>query len=72
MSDKKPKTQVTNINEALGVLVQVASLAQKSGILSLDDAVITKSAIDFLGSYNSPEVPLEIDEKTDIEEGPKG
>ena len=72
MSDKNTKTEVKTIGEALGVLVQVASLAQKSGILSLDDAVITKSAIDFLGTFNTPMVPSEIDEKTDIEEGPMG
>jgi len=42
------KVKVENIGEAISVFVQVAELAQKSGILSFDDAVITKSAIDFI------------------------
>ncbi len=71
MVNKQTKTQVTTINEALGVLVQVASLAQKSGILSLDDAVIVKSAIDFIGTNETPKEPTET-EIGDIEEGPKG
>jgi len=39
--------QVTTPGESISVLIQVAELAQSKGILSLDDAVITKSAIDF-------------------------
>ena len=34
--------------EAISVLIQVANLAQSKGVLSLEDAVVTKSAIDFL------------------------
>lgn len=62
------KKTVTNVGEAIGVLIQVAEIAQKSGILSFDDAVVTKSAIDFLVEMNNvkktnPEV---------VDEGPKG
>lgn len=41
-------SQVKNLGEALTVLVQVAELAQSRGILSFEDAVVTKSAIDFI------------------------
>jgi flagellar motor component MotA len=47
------KKQVENVGEAISVLVQVAELAQSRGILSFDDSVITKSAIDFLVSLNA-------------------
>jgi len=40
--------------EAISVLIQVANLAQSKGILSLDDAVITKSAIDYLQTLSKP------------------
>lgn len=42
------RTKVENLGEALSVFIQTAEVAQKSGILSLDDAVIVKSAIDFV------------------------
>jgi flagellar motor component MotA len=42
------KTQVDNMGEALDVFIQTAKLAQRSGILTLEDAVIVKSAIDFV------------------------
>lgn len=42
--------QVTTPGQAISVLIQVAQLAQSKGLLSLEDAVITKSAIDFLES----------------------
>lgn len=64
MSTKK---EVTNPGEAIGVLIQVAELAQKSGILSFDDATITKSAIDFLISLNQTKST----EFSEISEGPK-
>jgi hypothetical protein len=63
-------SQVKTPGEAISVLVQVAELAQSKGILSLDDAVITKSAIDYLKSLGqtsqepNPEMITE-------EEGPK-
>ena len=71
MSTKK--TQVENIGEAISVLVQTAELAQKSGILNFEDAVVTKGAIDFLVELNNPtpEV-LETEELEVTEEGPKG
>ena len=47
------KKQVETVGEAISVLVQVAELAQSRGILSFDDSVVTKSAIDFLVSLNA-------------------
>jgi hypothetical protein len=64
------KQQVTNIGEAIGVLIQVAELAQKSGILNFEDAVVTKGAIDFLVELNNPKP--EVQEPEITEEGPKG
>lgn len=54
------KVKVENISEAISVFIQVAELAQKSGILSFDDAVITKSAIDFISEVqgNAPQNDL--------------
>lgn len=49
--------QVTNPAEAIAVLVQVANLAQSRGILSFDDAVVTKSALDFLANLGKPQDP---------------
>lgn len=46
------RTHVENIGEAISVLIQTAELAQKSGILSFDDAVVVKSSIDFLMAMN--------------------
>lgn len=46
--------KVKTPGEAISVLIQVAQLAQSKGILSLDDAVITKSAIDFLENLKNP------------------
>ena len=45
-------SQIKNLGEALTVLVQVAELAQSRGILSFDDAVVTKSAIDFINELS--------------------
>ena len=64
------KQQVTNVGEAIGVLIQVAELAQKSGILNFEDAVVTKGAIDFLVELNNPQPEVQQPETT--EEGPKG
>lgn len=44
--------KVTNLGEAVTVLVQVAELSQAKGILSFDDAVITKQAIDFINELS--------------------
>ena len=66
-------SQVKTIGEAISVLIQVAELSQAKGILTLDDAVITKAAIDFLkglGQTQDPslqEAPRELTET----EGPK-
>ncbi len=46
------KTKVENVGEAISVLMQVAELAQSRGILSFEDAVVTKSAMDFLVALN--------------------
>lgn len=40
--------QVNTLGEALSVFVQVAELAQSKGVLSFDDAIVAKSAIDFV------------------------
>ena len=39
---------ISNVNEAVTVLIQVAELAQKSGLLNLADARLTADAIEFL------------------------
>jgi len=68
------KQQVKNVGEAISVLIQVAELAQKSGILSFDDAVVTKDAIDFIASMNNqtqPVVQPKTKSKDKVEEGPK-
>ena len=44
--------QVKSLGEALSVFVQIAELAQAKGILSFDDAIITKSAIDFVAELS--------------------
>lgn len=54
MSTKR--IQPENLGEAVSVLVQTAELAQKSGILTLDDAVIVKSSIDFIISMTQQNV----------------
>jgi hypothetical protein len=46
-------SQVKTIGEAISVLVQVAELAQSRGVLSFEDAVITKTAIDYLKSIST-------------------
>jgi len=52
-------SHVKTAGEAISVLVQVAELAQARGILSLEDAVITKSAIDLLKSLSTQTVQNE-------------
>lgn len=39
-----------NLTERLNVLIQAATLSQKSGILTLDEAVTAKSAIDVISA----------------------
>lgn len=44
--------------EAINILINVAKLAQKAGALSLDDAVVVKSAIDaFVKPQEEVETP---------------
>ena len=42
------KKTIETPGEAISVLIQVAELAQSRGVLSFDDAAVTKSAIDYL------------------------
>jgi hypothetical protein len=42
-------------NQALEILINVALLAQSKGILSLDDAVIVKQAVDCFKSIEKEE-----------------
>ena len=59
-------SQVKSPGEALSVLIQVAELAQSKGILSFEDAVVTKSAIDFFNNMSNNK-----EEQTKLaEEGP--
>lgn len=58
--------QVQNPGEAISVLIQVAELAQSKGVLSFDDSIITKSAIDFLNNLSKAESPSE----EEVTEGP--
>jgi|NOAtaT_7_FD_contig_51_1744879_length_5465_multi_4_in_0_out_0_4 hypothetical protein len=78
-------SQVKNLGEALTVLVQVAELAQSRGILSFDDAVVTKSAIDFIKELsnqvnqaegqeeltNEPESVVDVNKTIRRSKGPK-
>jgi hypothetical protein len=61
------KTKVENVGEAISVLIQVAELSQKSGILSFDDAIVTKSAIDFLVALNNQNLAPQVEDT----EGPE-
>ncbi len=62
------QTQVKNLGEAISVFLQVANLAQAKGILTLDDAVVVKSAVDFI---NSMQKQAEVAQEEAVE-GPKG
>ena len=63
------RKQVQTVGEAFSVLVQTAELAQSKGILSFDDAIIVKSAIDFIAdlSRNQPST----EDQIQSDEGPK-
>ncbi len=41
--------QITNLGQAVNILIQVATMAQSKGILTLAEAVIVKDSIDFIG-----------------------
>jgi hypothetical protein len=64
--------QVKNLGEAISVLLQVANLAQSKGILSLDDAVIVKSAMDFINELNTEAAKANEEKSLVEEEGPRG
>jgi len=40
--------KVTNINQAINVLIQGVNLAQTKGVYSFNDSVAIKSSLDFL------------------------
>ena len=65
------KQEVTNLGEALSVFVQIAELAQKKGVLSFDDAIIAKSAIDFVNELakrqEGPQSQTEVEENFEHE-----
>lgn len=63
------KKEVKNLGEAISVLLQVANLAQSRGVLSLDDAVIVKSAVDFIDALNAEATK---NQEVALEEGPRG
>jgi hypothetical protein len=63
----KRKT-VETPGEAISVLIQTAELAQSRGILSFEDAIIVKSAIDYLSELAAQ--PTGQKEEI-LEEGPK-
>ena len=58
--------QITTPGEAISVLIQVAELAQSKGVLSFDDAAVTKSAIDYLNelakAQEGPQAETEVEE----------
>lgn len=57
-------TQVKTPGESISVLIQVAELAQSRGILSFEDAVITKAAIDLLKNLAKPTYEDSLTEET--------
>ena len=59
---------VNNLGEAISVLIQVAQLAQSKGVLSFDDAAITKSAIDFVNELSNTKDNANESEVTEIAE----
>lgn len=59
---------VNNLGEAISVLIQVAQLAQSKGVLSFDDAAITKSAIDFVNELANTKENANESEVTEIAE----
>ena len=67
----KERMQVENINEAISVLIQVAHLAQSRGILTFEDAVKTKSAIDFFQQSPAQQPPVAVNGKDETPEGEK-
>ena len=62
------KAQVKNLGEALSVFVQVAELAQSRGILSFEDAIVAKSAIDFVSELSKQAQENQVVGSTEIKE----
>lgn len=61
------ENQVTNINQAINVLVQGVNLAQSRGVFSFNDSVAVKSALDFLEAQSkaaNPAPEMEVVETT--------
>jgi len=56
---EQKKQTPSNVGESISVLIQVAELAQKSGILNLEDASIVKASIDILVSALKQPEPVE-------------
>lgn len=65
------RTKVENLGEALSVFIQTAEMAQKSGILSFDDAVLVKSAIDLVIELNNPQTSQIPTFNPNSEDGPQ-
>lgn len=66
--------QVTNIGQAINVLVQVATLAQSKGILTLAEAVVVKESIDYINALQESQAKEQTLSKTPPAqtESPKG
>jgi len=47
--------KITNLGQAINILVQVATLAQSKGILTLNEAAIVKESIDFINELQTQE-----------------
>lgn len=49
--------QITNLGQAVNILIQVATLAQSKGILTLAEAVVVKESIDFINKLQEQQAP---------------
>tara|TARA_Y100000310_G_C20559720_1_gene752416 strand:+ start:967 stop:1191 length:225 start_codon:yes stop_codon:yes gene_type:complete len=57
--------QVQNVNQAVGLLVQAANLAQKRGAFNLEEAAILSQAVNFLTSASQQNLELPADLETE-------
>jgi len=66
MAEEKAKTPVElNPQQAINILVQAVQLGQKSGVYSLDDAALIKTAVDvFVKKEDQPAAPVAEGETT--------
>jgi hypothetical protein len=62
------KQTVQTPGEAISVLIQVAELAQARGILSFEDAIVTKSAIDLLTELAASTQEAPVTENAEVAE----